>query len=57
MVNQNFEKFNKIQQKHKADYPGGENAGKSPMGRSNDTNDRDSSISVGAEGRDIPSKK
>lgn len=54
MVNQDFEKFNKIQQKHKSPHLGG---AQSKEERSHDTDgNANSGISAGAEGREITSR-
>lgn len=48
MVNQNFDKFNEVQQKHKSTYLGGEKPREKKL-----TNNNNKGISVGAEGREI----
>lgn len=54
MVNENFNKFNKIQQDHKGQYLGGEKTKNKPSSNM----DKDVTIdSVGAAGRDVSFKK
>lgn len=48
MVNQDFDKFIKVQEKHKSTYLGGETKGKYDKTASQGTD-----VSPGAEGRDI----
>ncbi|GAE35284.1 hypothetical protein [Halalkalibacter akibai] len=55
MVNQDFEQFNKVQQQHKSPHLKG--AKKPKLGEEHQNDSRNSGISVGAEGRDIYSKK
>lgn len=53
MVNQNFEKFNEIQQKHKSQYLGD---GKQKVDTDVLQSNKNSGTSVGAQGRQISSK-
>jgi hypothetical protein len=55
MVNQDFEKFNDVQQKHKSVYLGGSKSQKE--GTDVLGTNQDHGISAGAEGRDIGAKK
>jgi hypothetical protein len=51
MVNQNFDKFNEVQQKHKSVYLGGSKSQK--QGSDVLETNKNHGISVGAEGRKI----
>jgi hypothetical protein len=53
MVNQDFEKFNQEQKKHKSRYLTGAN--KPKIGNEEQNDSRHSGISVGAEGRNVRS--
>jgi hypothetical protein len=55
MVNQNFDKFNEVQQKHKSAYLGGSTSSK----KETDVlgTNKNHGISAGAEGREIKQKK
>ncbi len=48
MVNQNFDKFNEVQQKHKSEYLGGEKRDRNKL-----TNNKNTGINAGAEGRKV----
>jgi hypothetical protein len=51
MVNENFDKFNKIQQAHKSNYPGSDKKQSPGINDAEYNNQNDTDISVGSTGR------